>query len=413
MNPQHPAPQAGALPLSYNHQVKSYFTTSKSDVIIPEQMKDFFNSNKVFIGVTLATLLLLFGGIFLFTKDGSSSPASKKISPDILVPSGTYVTGGIVNGVYQEASKTAVLTLVEFGDYECPACSAYSPLTKQILSEFAGKINYSFRNFPLSQHKNALVSSYAAEAAGLQGKFWQMHDKLYESQSEWAISSNARETILGYAKDMGLNMTQFAIDIDSGKVKDKVTKDLGDGNLIGINSTPTFYINGVKVANLPANYEGFKKIIEDALKNVPQPSGSPSSAYHVHFDLTVFMNGSPVNFALANYQESKDNPLNPNIHFHDGNGKVVHVHKEGISLKELLDSLKFSVPAGAVSYVNGVNAQDILAYIPKDLDQILIGSSNLNAVSNDACIYSFKCPARGTPPPEECVGGLGTGCIEE
>ena len=376
------------------------------------------------MGVVLGTLVLLIGGIFLFTRNGGSS-STNKISDSILVPTGAHETSGIVGGVYQPASSNAKLILVEFGDYECPACGAYQPLTKQLLTDFAGKINYVFRNFPLSQHGNALVSSNAAEAAALQGKFWQMHDKLYESQADWATSTSARDIITGYAKDMGLNITQFNSDLDSQKVSDKITQDLNDGNVVGINQTPTFYINGVKVDNLPADYASFKSIVQDALINAPAPTGTASQAYHIHFDIKTYTNGSPINFSLAKYQESATNPLDPNIHFHDGNGNIIHVHAVNTPLSELFNSLKIVFPSDTKTstlklYVNGsLNIQG-LSYVPQDLDQILVtygtGTVNpkeLSSVTKDSCIYSLKCPTRGTPPPEDCVGGLGTGCIEQ
>lgn len=360
-------------------------------------MLDFIKRNLVLIGIGLATIILLVGGVFLFSKSGSSV---KKVSNDLLIGKDSYQT-----------DPKAPVTLVEFGDYECPACSAYKPLVKQALNDFPGQLNFVFRNFPLPQHANANVSSYAAEAAGLQGKFWEMHDKLYDTQKDWATSSDAKSIFLGYAKDMGLDVSKFTQDLDSQKIKDKVSRDEADGNLLNINSTPTFYINGVKIENLPGSYDAFKVIISDALKNAPLPSGSPT-AFHIHFDLKVYLNGRSIDFSLPKYQESKTNPLDENIHFHDGNGKVVHVHKAGIPLKELFGSLKLTIPQGTAAYVNGKKIDDIASYVPQDLDQILIGSSNINAVSNDACIYSLKCPARGSPPPEDCVGGLGTDCTK-
>ncbi|HKC04906.1 MAG TPA: thioredoxin domain-containing protein [Patescibacteria group bacterium] len=375
-------------------------------------MKDFLNSNKVFIGVVLATLVLLTGGIYLFTKGGSSPPTSNKISEDILVPPGSNITGGLVNGVYQEASKNATLTLVEFGDFECPACGAYHPLTKQLITEYAGKMNFVFRNFALSQHANAPISSYAAEAAALQGKFWQMHDKLYENQNEWATSGSARDILIGYAQVLGLNTVQFKADIDSQKVHDKVSKDSNDGDLIGVNSTPTFYINGEKVENLPGSYDEFKALIVDAINKKPLSSASQQEAFHIHFDLKVYLNGKAVDLSQDKYQSTEGHELSPNIHLHDGNGKVVHVHKQNIQLRVLFDSLKITLPDNVLAYVNGKRVTNILDYIPQDLDQILIGSSNLSSVSNDACIYSLKCPERGAPPTENCVGGLGTGCTD-
>lgn len=361
-------------------------------------MPDFIKRNLIAIGIGLGTIILLVGGVFLFSKSGSTV---KKVSNDLLIGKDSYQT-----------DPKAQVTLVEFGDYECPACATYNPLVKQLLADLPGQVNFVFRNFPLSQHANANISSYAAESAGLQGKFWEMHDKLYDSQNDWAQSSDAKSIFLGYAKDLGLNVAKFTEDLDSQKIKDKVSKDEADGNLLNINATPTFYVNGVKVESLPGSYNAFKTIITDVIKNNPLPTGSPD-AYHIHFDLKVYLNGKAVDFSQSKYQESKDNPLSPDIHFHDGNGKVVHIHKEGATIKELFDSFKLTIPENTETYVNGKKVANILSYIPQDLDQILIGSSNFTSVSNDACIYSLKCPARGTPPPEDCVGGLGSGCTTD
>jgi protein-disulfide isomerase len=373
-------------------------------------MKDFLNQNKIFISVVLGTLLLLVGGVYLFSRN-STSETGPKVAANLLEPAGGQKTGGIVDGKYTKPSVKATVSLAEFGDYQCPACSAYSTLVTQILTEFAGKINYGFKNFPLSQHANAPISSYAAEAAGLQGKFWEMHEILYKNQDSWAASTDARSIFIGYAKDLGLNSDQFGKDMDSAKIKEFVQTDLVDGRTVGINSTPTFFINGVKIDS-PQSLDAFKQVIQSAIDNSPVAQGTETTAYHVHFDLKVYLSGVPVNFALDKYQESKTNPLNENIHFHDGNGKVVHVHKEGVALKEFFDSVKINLPNNVIAYVNGKKVDNIISYIPQDLDQILIGSSQLSMVSNDACIYSLKCPERGTPPPEDCVGGLGTGCTE-
>ena len=227
-------------------------------------MKDFLNQNKIFIGLVFGTLILLFGGVFLFSRGGSTVTEGNQVNSTFLEPAGKQKTGGIVNGNYVSASESAGITLVEFGDYQCPACGIYNPLVKQVLTEFAGKIAFASKNFPLAQHKNAPISSFSAEAAGFQGKFWQMHDKLYENQNSWSASSDAKTIFIGYATDLGLNVDQFKLDIDSQKVKDIVASDYADGNTIGINSTPTFYLNGVKMDN-PANIEDFRKTIESVL----------------------------------------------------------------------------------------------------------------------------------------------------
>jgi protein-disulfide isomerase len=225
-----------------------------------------FKDKWLVIGI-IVTVILVIGGVFLMTR-GSSNSASitgTPINSSILVPKSANETGGIENGNYLPATASAKLTLVEFGDYECPACGEYNPIIKQLLTDLSGKINFVFRNFPLTQHANALVSSQAAEAAALQGKFWQMHDKLYESVNDWSTSSDAKSMFVSYAQDLGLDVNKFKVDIDSQVIKDKVKNDTNDGNLINLSETPTFYLNGVKIVNLTGNYADLKKIVSDQL----------------------------------------------------------------------------------------------------------------------------------------------------
>ncbi len=196
---------------------------------------------------------------------GLPSTSNAPVSTNILVSKGDYETSGIDNGIYLPASSSAKVTLVEFGDYQCPACGEYHPLVKQLLTEFSGKVNFVFRNFPLSQHANSSISAQAAEAAGLQGKFWEMHDKLYEAQNDWSVSNDAKTIFVGYATTLGLDIDKFKTDIDSSVVKDKVQSDTRDGNLININATPTFYLNGVKLDNLPSSYSDLKNLVNAEL----------------------------------------------------------------------------------------------------------------------------------------------------
>ncbi len=217
------------------------------------------------IGIVV-TFLLIFGGVYFFSRGESATPETpSKFSDQILIPSSAYKSSGLVNGNYLPATDSAKLTLVEFGDFQCPACGLYHPLIKQLMQDMAGKINFVFRNFPLNQHANANISSYAAEAAGLQGKFWQMHDLLYETQKNWSDSNNAKEIFIGYAKTLGLNIEQFNKDIDSQAVKDKVKSDLNDGGLVKLTATPTYYLNGTKIENMPPSYDELKKLFTSEL----------------------------------------------------------------------------------------------------------------------------------------------------
>lgn len=224
-----------------------------------------FRDKGLIIGILVTTVLIV-GGVFYFTKDNSGTPTTQApVSSTILVPQDEYKTGGIVDGNYLAASDSAKLTLVEFGDYECPACEQYHPVVKKILIMYPGKINFVFRNFPLTQHKNAQISAQAAEAAGLQNKYWQMHDKIFESSSEWNTSSDAKSVFIGYAENLGLNVEQFKNDIDSSKVKDEIQSDMTDGNLVKLNATPTYYLNGVKLDSLPTTDSAIKSFFDAEL----------------------------------------------------------------------------------------------------------------------------------------------------
>ncbi|HTK03264.1 MAG TPA: thioredoxin domain-containing protein [Alphaproteobacteria bacterium] len=357
---------------------------------------------KVFTVAIIATLVLLVGGMFAMTRNNDKPSSSEKVSNEILIPRSSYQT-----------SPNATVTLVEFGDYQCPACGDYYPLVKKLTEEFGDKLNFVFRNFPLTQHKNANISALATEAAGLQGKFWEMHDKIYETQDKWSnlTPSDAKNMFEGFAKDLKLDTEEFRNNIMSLTLKTKIENDVNDGRLAKITSTPTFFLNGEKLNN-PGSFEDFETLIKAALVKNPITQNPSSEKYHAHFDLKVYLNGKAVDLSLPQYQSTEDKELDPDIHVHDGNGKVVHLHAKNITLKRFFDSIKLTILPGTKGYVNGKLVDNILEYVPQDLDRIVVGNGPIDAVSNDACIYSEKCPERGKPPTEACVGGLGTGCEE-
>lgn len=167
----------------------------------------------------------------------------------------------------------AAVTLVEYSDFQCPACASFYSIVKQALQEeqLKGKIRFVYRSFPLTTiHPNANLAARAAQAAALQGKFWEMHDKLFEGQTAWAGLSDAgaRDIFKGYASALGLNDDTFASDIDSGAVKDRVSEQSDGGDQSGVSSTPTFFLNGRQMPQ-PQNYEQFLKFLTDAA--VPNP----------------------------------------------------------------------------------------------------------------------------------------------
>lgn len=162
--------------------------------------------------------------------------------------------------------KDAKVAIVEYSDFQCPACGAYYPIVEKVFAEYKDRISFTYRHFPLPQHQHAETMASASEAAGNQGKFWEMHAVIFEHQADWSSQdkAKARETVMGYAKDLGLDMTRFTTDLDSKETKDRVKHDRDVAVRSSINSTPTFYVNGKKIVP-PQGYEGFKKLIDEEL----------------------------------------------------------------------------------------------------------------------------------------------------
>jgi protein-disulfide isomerase len=136
-----------------------------------------------------------------------------------------------------------------------------------VYTKYADKVKFQFRNFPLtSLHPNAFAGSRAAEAAAKQNKFWDMYNKLYSNQTEWAQSSNPNKLFEGYAKSIGLNIAQYQADFKSKSVNDAVRADMDAGDKLGANSTPTFVLNGTKIENPNPTVEAFSKVLDKALE---------------------------------------------------------------------------------------------------------------------------------------------------
>ena len=161
-----------------------------------------------------------------------------------------------------QGKKDAKVTLVEYGDYECPYCGQAYPIVKELQKIEGIKLKFVFRNFPLEQvNPHAVPAACAAETAAKQGKFWEMHDLLYENQE--ALEDN---DLLLYAKELKLDIPQFTKDIASDEIQNKVKADFMSGVRSGVNGTPTFFINGIRH---DGSYElsFLKEAIAMALKN--------------------------------------------------------------------------------------------------------------------------------------------------
>ncbi len=147
-------------------------------------------------------------------------------------------------------SSKGVVVFEEFGDYQCPPCGAMHPDLKKIKADYGDRIRFIFRHFPLSQiHPNARAAANAAIAAGKQGKFWEMHDLLYENQSVWAEAPDLTPIAVNFATQLGLNITQFAQDMNGTAVSAEVYADYQRGISMGVTGTPTVFLNGQQLTN--------------------------------------------------------------------------------------------------------------------------------------------------------------------
>lgn len=161
--------------------------------------------------------------------------------------------------------KNSKVTLIEYSDLQCPACASYHPMVKKLLEEYPN-IHFVYRNFPLiSVHKNAQIAAQAGYAANLQGKFWEMADALFTNQPDWEKSPSPQTIFANYAQLLKMDTTKFNQDMTSAQAKSFVDNSYKQSISHGINSTPTFFLNGKSITS-PSSYEEFKKLIDNAFK---------------------------------------------------------------------------------------------------------------------------------------------------
>lgn len=203
--------------------------------------------------IILAVIAIGFVGIVMFNnKDIDSTGNNSEVSSQ-----------GSSNYYGKEDSP---VTVTEFVDFQCEACYAYYPYVKEVKEKYKDKVRFQVRNFPItSGHQFALQAARAAEAAARQGKFWEMHDKIFEGQKVWEQSQNPQTYFDQYAEAVGLDMEKYRTDRDSSDVAAVINKDLADVKELGGTGTPTFAINGKKVEKTTPSVEALSQMIDDAL----------------------------------------------------------------------------------------------------------------------------------------------------
>lgn len=199
--------------------------------------------------LVLAVFAAIFVGLVLINKQDAGAPTTE---------------GQMTNHTYGEGSSG--VTVIEYGDFECDACYRYYPIFKQLKEKHQDRVTFQFRHFPIvSAHPNAMAAHRAAEAAGRQGKFWEMHDLLYERQKTWTGSNSAAKQFEDYATELGLDIEKFKTDTSSTSAGADVQADFKAGEAAGVQGTPTFFIDGKKIET-PNSIEAFEQLIEDAVK---------------------------------------------------------------------------------------------------------------------------------------------------
>lgn len=206
------------------------------------------------LGVIVLMGALIGGAVWLWPAPiTDETPAT--LSHDQLVTEESAMTGSI----------SAKVTLVEWGDFQCPACASVAPIVEELIAKYGTNpdFNFVFRHFPLPQHQNAKIASEAAIAAGAQNKFWEMYALLYKQQREWSLVSDPRTLFATYASTLGLDKTAFDTALEKHTFADFVDADKQTGTTLGLSHTPTLYLNGIEQTSV--SLVALTKAIDDAL----------------------------------------------------------------------------------------------------------------------------------------------------
>ena len=205
--------------------------------------------NKVTWSIFGAAIVLIIGGLVIYSRASNPALDVSKVDTNSIISASTQ-NGNIADHVYGNANAKVVF--VEYGDFQCPSCASVHAQVKSATESYKDKVAFIFRNFPLTTiHSNARAAAAAAEAAGLQGKYWEMHNMLYEGQADWKNLSGDQRTnfFVGYAGQIGIDGAKFKTDLASSAVNSKISFDQAIGKKISVNATPTFYLNGKQLSS--------------------------------------------------------------------------------------------------------------------------------------------------------------------
>ena len=210
----------------------------------------------VWIGILAVIFAALWGLIALVNGSNPSTDSTAQTRTPAPISNQDITLG---------ATNSAKVTLIEYADFQCPACVIVANFIKRATIDFKGKLQIAYRFFPLTNsHQNSMTSAQAAFAAYKQGKFWEMNELLYQNQDTWATDNNAQEIFTGYAQKLNLNIDQFINDYTADSTKKFINSQEDEGMKINITSTPSLFINGELIQN-PQNYEALKQVIQNEI----------------------------------------------------------------------------------------------------------------------------------------------------
>lgn len=174
---------------------------------------------------------------------------------------------GIMNtAIAQEESSSETLTIVEYSDYQCPACAFFHPIVEKVKEKYGDQVEFKMKYFPLNSHRYAALAARAAQSAKKQDKFYEMHSLLFENQKRWSNSGSPSSIFVNFAREIGLDIDQFKSDLNAAETQKVVMEQRNEGRAAGVNATPSFFIEGEKVDPLPRNFQQFDQLIQQHLE---------------------------------------------------------------------------------------------------------------------------------------------------
>lgn len=209
--------------------------------------------DKTTLVIVAVSFIILVGGAFVFaTVKGDQSNEEVVLAEKV------------------KGNPESSVVLAEYSDFQCPACQSFTPILEEIMSDYGDQLRFEYHHFPLiSIHPSAELAARATEAAGIQGKFWEMHDMLFARQQQWSQNINPRNQFEAYAEELGLDTEAFNRHLNNKEVREAVQEGMREGRTLEITGTPTFFLNGERMTI--STFEDFRTQIEVALGIVEAP----------------------------------------------------------------------------------------------------------------------------------------------